>query len=297
MLKKITTLTGHNASVYALAPGKDDRHFLSGSGDGWIVEWSLDNPENGRLLATADGNIFSLCNLSDSPLVVAGNMHGGLHWIDLDNPDRTQNILHHQKGTFALLPHGDYLYSAGGDGILTKWSLRSLRPVESLHLSNQSLRSLAYAPDRNEIAVGAGDHHIYLLDADTWDIKHRIAAHQNSVFTVRYTPDQTRLLSGGRDARLCVWDLTGDSPRNLSRQNAHWYTVNAVAFHPAGHLFATGSRDKTVKIWDSQTYELLQVLDAPRDGGHINSVNALQWTKDEVLVSGGDDRGVVLWGV
>ena len=55
-VKKIAQLTGHNASVFALAKGKDARHFLSGSGDGWVVEWSLDNPDLGKLIARVERN-------------------------------------------------------------------------------------------------------------------------------------------------------------------------------------------------------------------------------------------------
>ena len=48
---KIAQLTGHNAAVYALANGVQDQHFISGAGEGWIVEWDLEAPELGQLLA------------------------------------------------------------------------------------------------------------------------------------------------------------------------------------------------------------------------------------------------------
>ena len=84
--------------------------------------------------------------------------------------------------------------------------------------------------------------------------------------------------------------------KNISQQDAHWYTINAIALHPKGHLIATGSRDKTVKIWDAQTFKLLKVLDTLRDGCHVNSVNALLWLDNGILVSGSDDRTLILWG-
>ena len=61
---KIAQLQGHKASVYALAQAKDERHILSGAGEGWVVQWNLDEPENGNLIAKVEGNIFSLLDLS-----------------------------------------------------------------------------------------------------------------------------------------------------------------------------------------------------------------------------------------
>lgn len=294
-VKKIAQLTGHNASVFALAKGKDSKHFLSGSGDGWVVEWSLDDPELGRLIARVDGNIFSLLSLNDSNRVLAGNMHGGLHWVNLVDETKTQNILNHKKGVFSILDLGEHILTTGGQGVLTKWSKKTGRILESLQLTFESLRGMHFAKSRNEIAIGASDNKIYCLDADSLEIKKIIeSAHDNSVFALHYSPDEKYLLSGGRDAHLKVWDLQNDY-KNVSSQAAHWYTINTIAYHPEGHIFATGSRDKTIKIWDAKTFELLKVLDTIRDGCHVNSVNALLWLDQGTLVSASDDRSLILW--
>jgi len=297
-IKKIAQLTGHNASIFALTGGKDTAHFRSGGGEGWVAEWNFNAPENGQLIAKVESQIFSLTNLTNENRLVAGNMNGGAHWVDLDNPDATKNVLAHKKGIYEFLQIGDFLYSAGGEGMLTKWSVSDNKTVESIHLSNQSLRSLAYAENRKEIAVGASDNHIYLLDSETLSLKKMIAnAHENSVFTVKYHPNNQHLLSGGRDAHLNIWDLENDFEK-ISSQPAHWFTINAIAFHPDGQLFATGSRDKTIKIWDSETFELLKVLDTIRNGCHVNSVNALYWSSfNNYLVSGSDDRSLIIWEV
>lgn len=289
------TCTGHRASIYALAPGQDARHFLSAGGDGWIVEWNLDDPETGRVVATVETQVFALFALPDQQRLVAGNMNGGLHWVDLAHPDRTRNIQHHQKGVFDLQAHGPWLFSAGGEGMLTRWALEEARSVESFHLSNKSLRAIAIAPGRGEMAVGASDGNIYLLDLETLALKHVLArAHTPAVFALRYSPDERYLLSGGRDALLRVWHLEENTPTLHSEQPAHWFTLNHIAYSPDGTRFATASRDKTVKIWDAASFRLTKVLETLRDNGHRNSVNRLLWLPD-ALVSASDDRTVKIW--
>jgi WD40 repeat protein len=296
-IQKIAQLTGHNGSVYALAKGSAPHLFLSGAGDSWVVEWNLKEPEMGSLLARVETQIFSLSYLTDYQKIVAGNMNGGLHWITRSE-EGSRDIAHHQKGVFGLQQIGEYLYSIGGGGQLTKWSIERERTLESVQLSHQALRCLDYNATRNEIAIGSSDQSIYFLDATTLSLKFQLPnAHDNSVFCVRYHPFSNKILSGGRDAQLKVWDLD-NTPTLQSQQNAHWYTINDLIFSPSGTRFATSSRDKTVKIWDSSTFELLKVIESIRDGGHLNSVNALLWSDyEETLVSGSDDRSLGVWRV
>ncbi|MEQ8706082.1 MAG: hypothetical protein RIC19_19280 [Phaeodactylibacter sp.] len=297
-VKKIAQLTGHNAAVFALGKDHAPNTFLSGAGDGWIVRWNLNEPENGRLIAKVDTQVFSLFHLPEREVVVVGNMNGGVHWVDLVQPEKTRNIAHHQKGVFAITAYDGYILTAGGQGMLTKWDRATGRALESIQLSNQSLRSLAVSSKRSEIAVGSSDNSIYLLDAATLQIRHHIIdAHTNSVFALAYRPDSQYLLSGGRDAHLKVWHLT-ESPSCTDDKPAHWFTINSIVFSPCGRWFATGSRDKTVKIWDAETFGLLKVLETIRDKGHLNSVNQLFWSPyQDFLISASDDRSLILWKV
>jgi WD40 repeat protein len=155
---------------------------------------------------------------------------------------------------------------------------------------------LDFSASRQELAVGASDGAIYLLDANSLEIREIIrSAHGSSVFSIQYSPDEMQLFSGGRDAMLNVWALA-DGFKKTSSQPAHWYTINSIVFSPDGQRFATGSRDKTLKIWDLQTMELLKVLEGGRDGGHFNSVNRLLWLPSH-LVSCSDDRTAIAWKV
>jgi WD40 repeat protein len=79
---------------------------------------------------------------------------------------------------------------------------------------------------------------------------------------------------------------------------AHIYSINSVVLSPSGQYLATGSMDKTIKIWEAGSLKLLKVLDFARYGGHKNSINRLLWMSfNDLLVSGSDDKNISVWKI
>jgi WD40 repeat protein len=54
--------------------------------------------------------------------------------------------------------------------------------------------------------------------------------------------------SGGSDATIRLWDVA--TGRQIATLKGHDNYVHAVAFAPDGKTLASGSRGKTIKIWD-----------------------------------------------
>lgn len=295
-IKHLHTLTGHNGAIYQLQKA-GDQAFLSAGGDGWVVKWDLaeKNPETGKLIAKTDTQIFSLLYEEETNLLVAGDMHGEIHFINTLDEARSRRFKHHKKGVFGIKLIDRTLYTLGGAGMLSKWSLENVGQVESMKISGDSLRSIAFS--ESIIYVGASDKSIFMIDANTETVVDVInKAHENSVFSLAFDPNLQHLLSGGRDAMLNVW-TEGTSLKIYKGLTAHLFTINSIQFNPSGKLFATASRDKTIKIWDAKSYKLLKVIEAIRDLGHVNSVNHLLWLSESILISCSDDRTIKVWEI
>ena len=295
-VKNTLNFRGHRGSIYGLTPGIDKEIFYTAGGDGWIVEWNLANPDNGKLVAKTDSQLFSMHCLAQQETFIAGNMNGGLHWINPKNPSVNKDILVHKKGVFGFLETNNQLFSIGGDGFLIKWDTNSRRPLESLQVSHAPLRSITYDALRQQVAIGSSDQGIYWVDVQNMTVNDSInEAHDNSVFALGFSRDGSQLFSGGRDAQLI--SRLAISPFTIQKKlPAHWFTINAIAVHPRLPLLATGSRDKTIKFWSIPDLDLLKVIQRPKDPGHSNSVNRLLWMHDgEILLSAGDDKLVKAW--
>src|SRR5262249_47579298 len=74
------------------------------------------------------------------------------------------------------------------------------------------------------------------------------------VWSVSYSPDGTRIVTGGaglgHPVEAKVWDArTGNSLLDLK---GHTDDVRSVSFSPDGTRIVTGSADQTAKVWDAR---------------------------------------------
>jgi WD40 repeat protein len=154
-------------------------------------------------------------------------------------------------------------------------------------------------PDGQLLAVGSGNGYLQILNPTTLEPLQSIEkAHDNTVFSLAFSPDGKYLVSGGRDAKMKVFAQTSHGLwQQVLDIPAHMYTVNQLSFSPDGRWLASVSRDRTVKIWEAATFRLCKVLDTLRDGCHINSVNAVAWLSDSCFVTCSDDRTLIVWEV
>ncbi len=301
-VQKIHTLRGHKDCVYTLAPTKEAGVFISGGGDGMVVRWDLQEPEQGKVIAKVEASVYALHFNAHFNHLLVGQNYEGIHIIDLEQHKSLGSLKMTQASIFDIATYRDKIFVATSDGQVTVLDYQKLAILHRIQESNERARSIAIHLGNNELIVGYSDNCIRVFDLSSYQLKKTINAHKNSVFTLQFTPDHRFLLSGSRDAHLKIWDTQKNYELHESIV-AHMYAINHIDFRADGRFFATCSMDKSVKIWDAERFQLLKVIDKARHTGHGTSVNRLLWLDysenglDQPIVSASDDRTLSVWNL
>ena len=74
-----------------------------------------------------------------------------------------------------------------------------------------------------------------------------LEGHSDSVRSIAYSPDGTKIVSGSYDETIKIWDA--NTGKCLKTLEGHLSFVESVAFSPDGTKIISGSSDHTIKIW------------------------------------------------
>ncbi len=292
-VEKIKDYNGHKDSIYGLCKGIKPDTFISGGGDGYIVEWDTNSHSDGKLIARIEGSVYTLYTETEKPYLYVGTAKGDLYIFDLQQVTLLYTLPLHIGGIFDILKIGQYLYVAGADGIISVLNYHDFSIHQKIKVSDKSIRKIIHDTTTNTLFAGCSDAYIYKLPLDHLYQVTRIEGHENSIFALLLNPINHHLLSGGRDAQLHIYDL--EKQIELEKIAAHLLHIKDIIYIPKFELLASSSMDKSIKLWDAHTYTLLKVLDKPKYIAHSSSINKLLMIQDETLLSVSDDKNIIAW--
>jgi WD40 repeat protein len=108
------------------------------------------------------------------------------------------------------------------------------------------------------------------------------------VYSLVFTPDSSRLLSAGADAKVRVWDLA--NKKEVIHFGEGYASICCVALSPDGKTAATGNTDNKVMLWDVASGASFGSLD------HADWLQTVVFSPDGAeLASGANDKMVKLW--
>jgi len=244
----------------------------------------------------------------------------------------------------AYSPEGDYIASSSLDGNVRLWDTATGQSVRVLNTHTDEVYAVEFSCDGQWIASSGYDRQIIINEVSGKTIK-RLFGFQGWSVAIALSPDSRHLAAWSMDGRIWIWDLereesirtlegkrwgmtlawspdgrylasgryditlwdvkSGKQARSLK---GHHGTVRSLSFSPDGCLLASASIDKTARVWNVDSGELLLTL-KPEGFIHYTSsgpvtnpisvpVIAVAFSLDgKWLATGGADRTVRLWDV
>lgn len=172
------------------------------------------------------------------------------------------------------------------------------RPQHRCHGHDSEGYGLCWNPhEEGQLLSGSDDQKICLWDiresgVDVQPMQTR-RGHTSVVEDVAWHRHHANLFgSVGDDKQLLLWDPRDSTAAPTHRvENAHDSDINSIAFNPYSEfLFATGSLDNTVGLWDLRNLkQKLHVFE-----GHSDGVYQVSWSphNETILASSSSDRRV-----
>ena len=300
-------LLDHQITSYAVT--QDENQVISGSSEGSINIWSI---ENGKLLKTIKGHedpIESLIVTTDGEKIISGSGNKNLKAWDFESG----NLLHTFNNATGLghpvviTPDGSRLISNPAGSIMKVWDLESGELLLTLDGGWYGLSSIAITANGNRaIACSAsfipyealfGDENSDPKDlVQVWDLRKgelilTLAGHQSWVTKVELTPDESKAITSSCDNTIRVWDL--DSGNLIHILQGHERDVVDIAISNDGNHLVSGSLDETLKVWDLESGEMLQTID-----GHGDAVDIVSFSPDDTkILSASRDKTIKIWDV
>lgn len=245
------------------------------------LAWTPD----GALLAAGHPESISLYEVTQRELVRTLYPPPGLIGIAF-SPDNIWLVSAHTTGSEA----------EGYAGSLHLWVGPLWRPVGTLYGEPRGIIDLTFAPEGHTFAAAFAHpneklNEVTFWDTTTWEITRTLKT--GLLQNIAFSPDASLLVTSPDRYAIKVVDLA-EKGLIFTGHTSFTGSVNAMAFSPDGSLLATGHYDGVIRLWNTETSELVLSFAAEE------VIESLAFSPDgQILASGGsyENAAVRLWSV
>uniref|UniRef100_A0A8D2KU37 Lissencephaly-1 homolog n=1 Tax=Varanus komodoensis TaxID=61221 RepID=A0A8D2KU37_VARKO len=204
---------------------------------------------------------------------------------------------------------GKLLASCSADMTIKLWDFQGFECIRTMHGHDHNVSSVAIMPNGDHLVSASRDKTIKMWEVQTGYCVKTFTGHREWVRMVRPNQDGTLIASCSNDQTVRVWVVATKECKAELREHEH--VVECISWAPEssystileatgsetkksgkpGPFLLSGSRDKTIKMWDISTGMCLMTL-----VGHDNWVRGVLFhSGGKFILSCADDKTLRVW--
>jgi WD40 repeat protein len=182
--------------------------------------------------------------------IISAGVDGQLRVWGVPDLKPITNVLGHDKEVWStcISADGKFAVSGGEDGFLKVWKFPSLELQSAVKYHKKSIEYVSISPLQKYILCASADSTISIWKWGEYQAPYRVlTGHKGSVPVAIFSSNENLIFSGGQDDCIDIFDIEkGTMIYNLKAHNGDILTL---CLSPDGKFLASGSRDRTVKVW------------------------------------------------
>ena len=189
----------------------------------------------------------------------------------------------------AYTANSQTLVTAGADATLKVWNASSNSLERTIELDDGPATSLAVFGTR--ALSGHANGQTVLWDIETAAKISSFKRNDAEVWAVTFLGQTDRFAAASHDWKTAIWDTASSTPVHIIE--GHENSVQAIAYvmTARGPFLVTGGADKTAKLWNGDTFELMRSY-----SGHSDFVTTVSIAPDgRSVASAGLDGNIRIW--
>ncbi|BAY30077.1 WD-40 repeat-containing protein [Nostoc carneum NIES-2107] len=246
---------------------------------------------------------FSLIAISRDGLNLAtGSGEKIIKTWDIHTNKYLQSLEGHlsEINTIAFSPNSKIMATGSVDRTVKLWDVATGKCLKTLQGRTDFVHSVGFSCDGKILASGS-QHEIRLWDFNSGQCLTNLSVDQDWLYSLNLSPDGKLLACanlGNENHIIRLWQLESLPQGNICQTPdkilpGHTDNIWAIAFSPDSKIIVSGSSDRTVKLWDSQTGQCLKTF-----SGHTRPVISVAFSPDgKTIASCGGHSIIKLWDV
>mmetsp|Transcript_114498 Transcript_114498/g.310878 ORF Transcript_114498/g.310878 Transcript_114498/m.310878 type:complete len:540 (+) Transcript_114498:1-1620(+) len=269
-----------------------DGDLLVGTGSGAIARIA-GNTLKAKAQVQVLGGVTSIALTQDGRNFFCGTALSNIYWVESDSlKAELRNTCHNQRVNHIAFAHGySEVFATCSIADIRVWNTTTRQELLRIHVPNMECFCLDFMRDGKSIVSGWSDGKVRAFTPQSGKLLYAINdAHKNGVTAMATARDCTRLVTGGSEGEVRIWQLGKQTQTMEASLKEHRGRVHCVRVSSDDSRAVTASSDGSCIVWDlaSKTRSVC-VFES-------TMFKSVAYHPDESqLLTAGSDRKIAYW--